>query len=249
MRSKSKSWAWAAGVAFLCAGSGFADDGSALGRNFDRTIALTNAPVLVTATFANGGAALLHGFFYTDQLPDALTVSPVSVTLDGQSISNYLFESGWSGDVAPGCTPWRWVLETPASFAELNPIPPQGTVQISYAITSPVPGAFLLQDYSCAAFDPVATNSIFKYSTGPGQRVVFFDRPPSLLSATISPAGCALAWTAISNVTYRIQYSADLIRPHWRDLAPDVIATNNVASAIDPSPASAQRFYRVMMVP
>jgi hypothetical protein len=143
---------------------GFSSDGSALTRSFDRIVSPTNQPITVTATFTNGGTSALRGFFYTEQVPSGLAVTPLGVTLNGRAVTNYTFESGWDGDVYPGCTPCRWRLESPTRFAEANPISPQGVVQIVYTIAASAPGIFLFQEFTWAGFSPDTTNASFGFS-------------------------------------------------------------------------------------
>jgi hypothetical protein len=72
---------------------------------------------------------------------------------------------------------------------------------------------------------------------------------PVILSLTIASAtNTVITWSAASNRTYRVQYQSDL-GAAWSNLAPDVTATNNTASAVDGFDGRAQRFYRVLLVP
>jgi hypothetical protein len=59
-----------------------------------------------------------------------------------------------------------------------------------------------------------------------------------------------LSWYAISNRTYRLQYSGDVSANNWMDLSGDVSATSATASKTDTTLSDAsQRFYRVLLVP
>jgi hypothetical protein len=58
-----------------------------------------------------------------------------------------------------------------------------------------------------------------------------------------------ITWSAISNVTYRVQYHSGFDVANWVDLTPDITATNDTASATDNSSDDARRFYRVRVVP
>src|SRR6478735_11450755 len=75
-----------------------------LARAVARPVALTNSPIVVTATFINLEPTALRGFCYVDELPSALSVTPLDVQINGQSVTNYTFESGLSGDVYAGHT-------------------------------------------------------------------------------------------------------------------------------------------------
>ena len=72
--------------------------------------------------------------------------------------------------------------------------------------------------------------------------------PPVILSLTgAGTSSVTLTWSSVSNFNYRALYASSLAGP-WTPLTADIHATNATTSAIDPSPAIAQRFYRVMVV-
>jgi hypothetical protein len=76
------------------------------------------------------------------------------------------------------------------------------------------------------------------------------DFPPVLKNLTRTETNVNLSWHAISNRTYRVQYTEDLTANNWTDLPGDVCATNNVAGMTDSSCGEArQRFYRVLQLP
>jgi hypothetical protein len=58
-----------------------------------------------------------------------------------------------------------------------------------------------------------------------------------------------LTWSAISGVTYRIQFRTYVNDLGWVDLAPDITATGPTASMADSSATNDTRFYRVQVVP
>src|SRR3990172_2947703 len=91
----------------ISAALGFSTDPSSLGRNFNTVSATTNAPIVVTATFTNGGGLASRGFYYAEQIPSGLNVMAISLRLNGQSVTNYTFESGLDSEVYPGCTTYR----------------------------------------------------------------------------------------------------------------------------------------------
>ncbi len=57
-----------------------------------------------------------------------------------------------------------------------------------------------------------------------------------------------ISWSAVSNVTYRLQSKTNLPDASWNDLAPTVTAISSNASFAEPL-RPGQRFYRVMVVP
>ena len=148
------------GLAITGAG-GFSSDNSSLGRQLDGLSATTNSPITVTVVFTNGNSATLRGCCFVEQIPDGLTLQTLGVVVNGQPVANYAAESGQSGDVYPGFTPYRWVLESPVAFLQNNPVPPSALVQIQYSLTSAQPGSFTLPEFSWSGTDPAATNAAF----------------------------------------------------------------------------------------
>lgn len=72
--------------------------------------------------------------------------------------------------------------------------------------------------------------------------------PLMIESLTVSGEIATLTWNAIPGSTYRVQFKENAADTNWTDLAPDVVATDDVASQEAPAGGS-QRFYRVMLVP
>jgi hypothetical protein len=71
--------------------------------------------------------------------------------------------------------------------------------------------------------------------------------PPTIQSVVFTNGLTTLAWTAISNVQYRVQYATSLTSSNWTNLAGDVTASNTVATKTDTASARA-RFYRVIQL-
>jgi hypothetical protein len=88
----------------------------------------------------------------------------------------------------------------------------------------------------------VATATI---TVSPGTPIV---RPTILSLAGAGTTNVVITWSAVSNVTYRVQHQSNLGSPTWLDLAPDVTATNTTASAVDNPGGATTRFYRVRIV-
>jgi hypothetical protein len=130
-------------------------------------------------------------------------------------VTNYLFESGQDGDVWAGCTPYRWVLETPAAFAQTNPVPPQSTVQIAYTINSPTPGAFTLPQFQWVGFNPSNTNAVLGYLDNTNQdRVTFVSTsaPPASVSGRLATNGFGVTVTGLTGASYAVHASTNLIQ-------------------------------------
>jgi hypothetical protein len=71
---------------------------------------------------------------------------------------------------------------------------------------------------------------------------------PVLLLPLLSGSNALLTWTAVSNVTYRLEFNPDLTPSNWNVLPGDIIGLSNTASKQDTLVAS-NRFYRVQVLP
>jgi hypothetical protein len=72
--------------------------------------------------------------------------------------------------------------------------------------------------------------------------------PP--IATVFDPSGGTfnLAWSAVSNLTYQLQYNLDLSSTNWIDLGSPITATNGSVSTTDAFSSDVQRFYRVRLV-
>lgn len=147
--------------------------GATVVRTFSRSIARTNSSIEVTATVTTGSAGL-RGFSYTDQVPSGLSVTPIRVSINGVAVSNFVFERGQSSDVYAGCTPCRFILERPTSFAQANPVPGAGTVRFVYSINSPNVGVFRLRHFSWSALSADTAEPVFDFSSNSAQASIAF---------------------------------------------------------------------------
>jgi hypothetical protein len=71
---------------------------------------------------------------------------------------------------------------------------------------------------------------------------------PILLSPLIMGPDIRLTWTAVSNITYRLEYNPDLLTTNWNALPGYITATSNLASTLD-TLTSSSRYYRVRVNP
>ena len=197
----------------LPAARAFSSDNSSFARSFSQGLILTNAPVVVTVTFTNLETNTLRGFFFSDEVPTGTTVSTLSVALNGRNIRNYTLESGLDGDVYAGYTPWRWILERPAGFAESNPIPPQAGVRIVYAVASSVPGSFSFPQFFWTGQSPPNTNAAFGYSEAADQQTV------------VVPGASAREY--ITNGTFETWTSTNTFLG-WTEMDPTKVTTNSI---------------------
>jgi hypothetical protein len=58
-----------------------------------------------------------------------------------------------------------------------------------------------------------------------------------------------IAWSAISNQSYQLQYKTNLASTNWFDLVPTVTAAGSMASFADHPAVGSPRFYRVVILP
>jgi uncharacterized repeat protein (TIGR01451 family) len=226
---------------------GFSDANLQVTRTFNRTVALTNSSIVVTLTITNVGTNTLRGFWYSDQVPSTLAVNPLSVTLGGQPLTNYTFETGENGDVYAGCTPYRWVLELPTNFVQLNPLAPQSVAQIVYAITSTSAGTFSLAQFDWAAFDLINTNAVFGYSEIADQQSVSFVASPAAAPTLVSGRSAGQVQLQVNGQTgasYILEASTDL--KNWSP-----IVTNAAPFTFTDLSASSfpRRYFRALWLP
>jgi sugar lactone lactonase YvrE len=72
--------------------------------------------------------------------------------------------------------------------------------------------------------------------------------PPVTPTFTSSNGTFNFTWCSVSNLTYQLQYTTNLIAPDWIDLGSPVTATNSSASTTDIEGPDQQRFYRVRLL-
>jgi hypothetical protein len=221
---------------------------SSLLRSLDRTVALTNSHAIVSASFTNHEAATVRGFYYSDQLPSDLAVTPVSVQLNGQNLTNYSFETGLEGDVIAGCTPYRWIVERPGALTETNPVPPQATVQIVYAVSATNSGTFPLQPAAWIGYDRSTTNAMFGFTpvTAPISVSFISTFASPTLSLALTNGQVRLTFPAEVNVTYLVEYTADLNAMNWLPLT-NVVGTGTTMQVEDVVTPGANRLYRLRL--
>lgn len=221
---------------------------SALIRSLDRTVALTNSHAIVSVSFTNHESVAVRGFYYSDQLPTDLAVTPVSVQLNGQPLTNYTFETGLDGDVLADSTPYRWILERPGALTETTPVPPQATVQIVYAVSATNSGTFLLQPAAWIGFDRSTTNALFGFTpTTVPLSVSFLSTFASpTLSLVLTNGQVRLTFPAEFNVTYLVESTADLGATNWLALT-NVVGAGTTMQVEDVFTPRANRLYRLRL--
>ena len=72
--------------------------------------------------------------------------------------------------------------------------------------------------------------------------------PPLLLPPLLSGTNVLFTWTAVSNLTYRLEFNPDLTSSNWTAVPGDVLALTNTAGKQD-TVTTSNRFYRVRVLP
>ncbi len=83
-----------------------------LSRVYPGDVHEVGIPLHIRTVFATDESGDLHSFYYSEQIPDWISLYPGVVLLNGQ-IVQYTFEVGASGDVTNGMTPYRWIFDDP----------------------------------------------------------------------------------------------------------------------------------------
>jgi subtilisin family serine protease len=69
--------------------------------------------------------------------------------------------------------------------------------------------------------------------------------PQPSIVLVVTNGAARLMWSAVSGVTYRVQYKTNLGDAAWLDLPPDVVASGATASKTN-QPLVSRRFYRIL---
>ena len=149
---------------------------TSLSRSVDQSQVNVGETITVTVTFTNNEAtAPLRGFYYAAHLPEELTVTPISVSIGGSPVLNFISESSAPGVVYANTRTKRWILETPVSFAQNNPINSGATVQLVYTIETSQAGTYNLAEFNWAgSFPDLTAKEAFGYSETADNIVVEF---------------------------------------------------------------------------
>jgi hypothetical protein len=108
---------------------------------------------------------------------------------------------------------------------------------------------------SLASFSVISNNTFSAgkfFSTADAAGNVFLNfapTPPPVIWPSLPGAGTTnlnISWSAVTGVTYQVQFTTNLASPNWQPLGSVTAATTN-ASLPDNSPVAPQRFYRVVI--
>jgi hypothetical protein len=69
------------------------------------------------------------------------------------------------------------------------------------------------------------------------------------LTAQISGANLLINWLSLSGTSYQVEFTDDLASGAWTALGAPIIGTGGVLTFTNPVGASAQRFYRLQVLP
>ena len=242
----------------FAASGGGADESFVVVRNFERKVAPTNVPIVVTALFTNRGSNQVRGFCYTDHVPAGIAVSTCEILLDGQAVTNYSFEFGWVGDVYSGMIPYRWILERPGGVLENNLVAPEAIVQISYSLLASNSGVFSLEH-----FDWIGGESIGVVDSDPLRGpvtlvgVVFGHSRDSdhTTVSFVSVTNTAVISVMQSSNGFQLEVSGGIADRQVVDVSTNLISwapliTNTAPFQFsDTEPWARQRFYRTRLLP
>lgn len=161
-----------------------------ISRVIDQVQAFRNESIMFTVSFENSGAITLRGFYYVDHIPEGLTINTISVMIDGNDISNNVQEFGSTGDVYNGTIPYRWILETPDSFDENNPIDSNSRLEIVYSVSSDQLGTFNFDEFHWVGYYQDANEgerAAFGYNEETDKLTVnFLNSPPEAINDSTS---------------------------------------------------------------
>jgi len=171
----------------------FSTHSTTISRTFDKDEAVIGESIAVTVSFTNNEAYDLRGFYYSEQIPEGLSVETQSVKINGSDILNHIAESGSTGDVYSGYIPYRWILEFPTLFEENNPLSTGANLVIIYTISSSQEGIFNFDEFNWVGY----------YETAPeGERAAFGhsdDADKKTISFIATGPGISVSPTSLSN--------------------------------------------------
>ena len=195
---------------------GFTTNNTSISISFDKETASLQDIITVIVSFVNQEAVALRGFYYAEQIPQCLSVKTISVMVNDNPI-DYLFESGSVGEVYPGNVDYRWILETPAAFAENNPIPRSSGLRIVYSITSSQTGTFHLDEFDWVGYYEGGIEAAFGHSEEADKKTISFIetlKPVVEFSAAslngseaTTPASITVTLSAASGQTVTVNYA------------------------------------------
>jgi hypothetical protein len=199
------------------------------------TAATTNSPVGPYPIVVTNGSlsSANYAFSFSNGV---LTVGPVTLNVKADDKSRFY------GAANPVFT---------ASYTGFVNGETFGTSGITGApgLTTPATSASSPGDYPINAAQGTLSSGNYVFTFTNGTLTVILSQPTILSINGAGTTNVLITWSAVSNLTYRVQYQTNLIDGPWSDLVPDVTATNAVATAPDNPGNAPVRFYRILIVP
>ncbi|HEY5910443.1 MAG TPA: MBG domain-containing protein [Verrucomicrobiae bacterium] len=198
-----------------------------------------------TASFSNANVAV------------GITVALAEATLTGSAAVNYVL--GSVATTTASITPATLVVSADDKTKVVGAADPPFTATyagfVNGETTNVLSGTISLTrepgeavgSYAITPSGP--TNANYAITFLPGALTITAPATsPVMLPLTFSGADLVITWSAVSNVTYRVQYKTDLSAPDWTDLPGDVTAAGTTASKTDVG-TNNKVFYRVRVLP
>jgi len=224
----------------------------------DSTGVITWTPLLAQVPSTNTFATVV-----TDSNPWAVNAEHLSAT----NTFTVIVDAIHNGPILPPQT--NIMLTEPATLvvtntATDNDIP---TLSLAYLLVNPPVGASIdangVISWTPTQSEAPSTNVFVTIVTdepnGPALTATnsfsVIVLPPVVVPApviepiTITNGSVSLIWSTVAGRTYRLQYCDDLITAYWIDITPDITASGPTSSLTIPTGESAQRFYRVFLLP
>ena len=92
------------------------------------------------------------------------------------------------------------------------------------------------------------TSGNYVITFNPGTLTIAAPAPQMPPLSLAGKTNVVIAWSAVSNGVYRVQFNSSLSGTNWTDLVGDITATGATASRTDVMTTS-NRFYRVRVLP
>jgi hypothetical protein len=217
---------------------------SVLTRTLNGVLPADTANVSLTGGTASFGTATVGA---------GKTVTLAGATLTGTAATNYSLTS--VGTTTAAITPAALVISADHKTKTFGAGDPAFTASYVGFVNSETPavlGGTLTftrapgQNVGSYLITPSGlTSGNYAITFNPGTLTITAAPAPVILPLTgAGTANVVITWSAVSNVTYRVQYKSDL-NSAWVNLSPDITATNSIASTTDHPGGATQRFYQV----
>ena len=174
---------------------------------------------LQTALFINAPPSLVH-------LADLSVHAQMLVRLTNQATDADLPAQSLEFSLGPGA-PTGTALDALSGILTWTP---------SDAQTGTYPVAVQVRDNFVT---PASDSMVFTIKVAPR---------PQLGQVIVSGGAVTLTWPSLPGVIYQPQFKDDLDQPEWTNLGANLPAAGTSLSVTDASPATGQRFYRVLVV-